>query len=217
MATPRSDLEKALIEGKFDEEQFIKRVKEVERQRIKEQKELEQKEKEERKRKREEERAKHPQKKRLTKEEREELERQRDLEWSRRNYEFNMQYAEKRAKEAKNVSYDLGQFKSNLGIVGYGGFLQRTSVFDFIHRACPMIANGLDYNHTSICVDIDESRKTVTATIDISCNKPVAGDYARDLQTSFMNEMEKAGLKRYLPGYNANVVVKYKTLVKRKY
>ena len=95
------------------------------------------------------------------------------------------------------------------------GWLSRSRCYDFIKQACPIIVGRLDFDHVYINVDINDNNKTVTGTVNVSCCKVIGPDEAKQLQQGFMAKMEKAGVRRYLPGYSISVVVKYKGLTKK--
>ena len=210
LATSKKDIESYLAKGEFDEETFIRHVSAVHKERTKKQKEIEQKQKEAEKKIREEKRKINAEKRMR----REEEQRRREEEWRRNQRAFQKAYEEKRRKEASAPpAYNPGAFTSNMGL-DWLGRLSQSKCYDFIKQACPIIVGRLDFNHVYINVDINDNNKTVTGTVNVSACKVIGPDEAKQLQQGFMTKMEKAGVRRYLPGYSVSVVVEYKGLTK---
>ena len=210
LATSKKDIESYLAKGEFDEETFIRHVSAVHKERAKKQKEIEQKQKEAEKKIREE-RRKINAEKRMR---REEEQRRREEEWRRNQQAAQKAYEERRRKEASAPpAYNPGAFESNMGLDRLGR-LSQSRCYDFIKQACPIIVGRLDFNHVYISVNINNNNKTVTGTVDVSVCKVIGPDEAKQLQQGFMAKMEKAGVRRYLPGYSVSVVVEYKGLTK---
>lgn len=210
LATSKKDIESYLVKGEFDEETFIRHVSTVHKERIKKQKEIEQKQKEAEKKIREEKRKINAEKRKR----REEEQRRREEEWLRNQRAAQKAYEERRRKEASAPpTYNPGAFESNMELDRLG-WLSQSRCYDFIKQACPIIVGKLDFNHVHINVDINDNNKTVTGTVNVSACKVIGPDEAKQLQQGFMAKMEKAGVRRYLPGYSVSVVVEYKGLTK---